>query len=78
MGHMVLDLCLLCDPCLWCWEIRDAKNGRLVESSWANEWVAFESPDAAHAAGTRRLAELEAAGSAPTAGVGGRRLSYCA
>ena len=78
MGRMVVDVRLLCDPCLWCWEIRDAKDGRVVESSWAKEWVAFESADEAYAAGTRRLAELEAAEAAPRAGAGGRRLSYCA
>ena len=33
---------LLADPCLWCWEIRDAQSG-LVESSCANHWAAYQS-----------------------------------
>jgi hypothetical protein len=36
---LVLDLRLLAEPCLWYREIREG----LVESSWADEWVAFAS-----------------------------------
>jgi hypothetical protein len=54
----VLQVSLLAEPCLWCWEIREGIGGRLVEGSWANEWVAFGSQAEAVAAGARRLAEL--------------------
>lgn len=67
MGHtdhgLVLDLRLLAEPCLWYWEIRNGLDGPLVESSWADEWVAFASRGEAAAVGARRLAELRAAGS---------------
>lgn len=65
MGHidrgLVLRVRLLAQPCLWYWEICDGVDGRLVESSWANDWVAFASRQEAVAAGARRLAELETA-----------------
>jgi len=44
---------LLADPCLWCWEIRDAQD-RLVESSWANHWTAYPSREEALAAASSR------------------------
>lgn len=50
---------LLSEPCLWCWEIRDA-DGELVESSWASTWMAYESRETAEEAGLSRLAELSA------------------
>jgi hypothetical protein len=63
MGHiderLVLQVRLLAQPCLWCWEIHATAADRLVESSWASEWVAFASRQDAAAAGARRLAELE-------------------
>ena len=46
---------LLPDPCLWCWEIRDAQGG-LVESSWANHWTAYASRAEALTAGYLWLA----------------------
>lgn len=46
------------EPCLWCWEIYDPREGRLVESSWQTAWVAFATREEAEAAGLRRLAEL--------------------
>ncbi|MBI1734331.1 MAG: hypothetical protein HYR51_04085 [Candidatus Rokubacteria bacterium] len=49
---------LLDEPSLWCWEISEAKSGRIVETSWSSEWMAYDSPDEALAAGQRRLAEL--------------------
>jgi hypothetical protein len=56
-GNLVLEVKLLAVPCLWYWEIRDGVDGLLLESSWANEWVAFPSRAEALAAGRRRLAE---------------------
>lgn len=78
MGHregLVLDVKLLAEPCLWYWEIHDGVGGRLVESSWANEWVAFASRAEAAAAGARRLAELATAGSAAPVSASSRRPS---
>jgi hypothetical protein len=48
---------LLPEPSLWRWDIVDA-DGRLVASSWADEWVAFAAREEAAAAGACRLAEL--------------------
>ena len=64
---LVLRVRLLAQPCLWYWEICDGVDGRLVESSWASDWVAFASRQEAVAAGTRRLAELGTARFAPGA-----------
>jgi hypothetical protein len=49
---------LLGEPSLWCWELRDAADGTLVESSWSAYWTAFETRDEARAEGLRRLADL--------------------
>ena len=51
---------LLAEPCLWVWEIVDS-DGRVIESSWADDWVAFATRAEAVAAGARRLAEPLAA-----------------
>ncbi len=51
---------LLPEPCLWCWEIRDRSRGELVESSWTAEWTAFDSAEEAYSAGRHRLADLAA------------------
>jgi hypothetical protein len=45
---------LMSEPCLWQWEIRDA----VIANSWTHEWMAYESPDDAFAAGQRRLTSL--------------------
>jgi hypothetical protein len=55
---MDLTVRLLAEPCLWCWEIVDSHGDTLVQSSWAMEWMAFESREEALTAGHRRLAEL--------------------
>lgn len=55
---LTVEVRLLPDPCLWCWEIRDAERGDLVESSWAGEWTAYDSADEAYRAGRRRLTRL--------------------
>ena len=49
---------LMSEPCLWQWEIRDPTRNEIVETSWAHEWMAYESPDAALAAGQVRLTTL--------------------
>lgn len=49
---------LLAEPMLWCWELRDASDGTLVESSWSSYWTAFETRAEARADALQRLAEL--------------------
>jgi hypothetical protein len=56
--RLTVEVRLLPDPCLWCWEIRDAERGDLVESSWTGEWTAYDSADEAYSAGRRRLTRL--------------------
>ena len=55
---------LLNEPCLWCWEIRDAADGDLVESSWTAEWIGYDSREEALAEGLVRLAGLASRGPA--------------
>jgi hypothetical protein len=56
----VIRVRLLAEPCLWLWEIVDSDR-RVIESSWAGDWVAFATRAEAVAAGARRLAERTAA-----------------
>jgi len=56
--RLVLEVGLMNDPCLWRWEIRDRARDRLVESSWAGEWMAYNSADEAFRAGRQRLSSL--------------------
>ena len=53
--RLTVEVRLLPDPCLWCWEIRDSDRDEVLESSWANEWTAYSSPEEALRAGRRRL-----------------------
>jgi len=55
---LVVEVALLTEPCVWYWQIRNSVDNWLVESSWANEWIAFASRAEAVAAGAARLAEL--------------------
>lgn len=79
MGHLddglLLQVRLLAEPCLWFWELRDGVDGGLVESSWANEWVAFASRTEAAAAGARRRAELATTGAAARVSASSLRLA---
>ena len=43
-ARLTVQATLLSDPPLWCWEIVDATNGALVESSWQTRWEAYASP----------------------------------
>src|SRR6185436_8306251 len=74
---MDLRVQLLAEPCLWCWEIVDRRRGDMVRSSWASEWMVYDSKEEALAAGRRRLSELllrSAEGALPEQGLaGGRR-----
>lgn len=56
--RLTVEVRLLPDPPLWAWEIRDAAGDAVVESSWAGEWTAYDSPEEAYAAGRRRLTRL--------------------
>lgn len=56
--RLTVSVRFLSEPCLWCWEIQDETNGALVESSWLSAWAAYESREAALAAGQGRLAEI--------------------
>jgi hypothetical protein len=56
--RLKVDVKLLGEPCLWCWEIVDTEQGALVESSWTSQWAAYESSREALSAGSLRLAEL--------------------
>lgn len=56
--RFVLEVRLMNDPCLWRWEIREAMRDRLVESSWAGDWMAYNSADEAYRAGRQRLTSL--------------------
>ncbi len=58
VDRLTVETRLLPDPCLWCWEIRDAAQGAVVESSWAADWAAYESSDEALRAGHQRLDAL--------------------
>jgi hypothetical protein len=55
--HFVVDVKYLPEPCLWCWEIRDARSGAL-ENSWERDWIAYESRQEAFTAGLERAASL--------------------
>lgn len=46
------------DECLWSWELVDGETGTLIESAWQARWLAYESPDEAHAAGADRLRRI--------------------
>lgn len=52
---LTVEVRLLSDPPLWCWEIRDPGRGAVVESSWSSEWKAFGSAEEAYTAGCHRL-----------------------
>jgi hypothetical protein len=77
MGHiddgLVVDVSLLAEPCAWYWQILDGRDGRLMESSWATEWVAFASRAEAAAAGASRLAELRTPASSARVTASSRR-----
>jgi hypothetical protein len=56
--QLSVDVQLMSEPWLWCWEIRDAERDVIIESSWAREWMAYDSPEEAMRAGRRRLTSL--------------------
>ena len=56
-SDLVVDVKLLPEPCLWCWEIRDTHSGS-IETSWERDWTAYESRQQALTAGLERAALL--------------------
>ena len=54
-----LEVRLMAEPCLWCWEIRDTVDGHVVESSWSDAWMAYDSSEDALTAANSRLRELD-------------------
>ena len=77
---LTVEVRLLTEPCLRCWEIRDRASGELMESSWTAGWEAYDSREEARMAGQTRLVlllsrlEQEAApGQVVSAGAGARR-----
>ena len=55
---LTVEVQLMSEPCLWHWEIRDRERGEVVDSSWAREWMAYESREEAERAGRQRLTSL--------------------
>jgi hypothetical protein len=51
---------LMSEPCLWRWEIRDDQDGKVIESSWIRDWMAYDSREEAYGAAGRRLQSLTA------------------
>jgi hypothetical protein len=49
---------LMSEPCLWHWEIRDARRDEVVADSWNGEWMAYDSADEAYRAAQARLNTL--------------------
>lgn len=54
-----LEVRLMAEPCLWCWEIRDTVHGNVVNSSYTDEWMAYDSSEEALTAANSRLRELD-------------------
>ena len=46
---------LLAEPSLWCWEIRDRRSGCAIVSSWEATWTAYASQGEAFEAGIQHL-----------------------
>ena len=57
-GRLTVAVHLMSEPCLWRWEIRDARD-EVIVNSWTHEWMAYESPDDALRAGRTRLTSLD-------------------
>jgi hypothetical protein len=56
--QLAVEVELMTEPCLWRWEIKDRSRGAVVESSWAGQWMAYDSSEEAYRAGTQRLSSL--------------------
>jgi hypothetical protein len=56
-GRLLVRTRLIPGPCLWCWEIVDAIEGEVIESSWTGQWSGYASRSEAMSAGLARLLE---------------------
>ncbi|MGH7313004.1 MAG: hypothetical protein ACREJV_07530 [Candidatus Rokuibacteriota bacterium] len=56
-GRLSVRTRLIPGPCLWCWEIVDALEGEVIESSWTGRWSGYASRQEAMSAGLTRLLE---------------------
>lgn len=56
-GRLLVRTRLLPGPCLWCWEIVDALEGDVIESSSTGDWRGYASRHEAMSAGLARLLE---------------------
>ena len=56
--QLTVEVQLMADPALWCWEIRDQSGGRVLENSWTAEWNAYESSEEAYRAAQARQRSL--------------------
>jgi len=54
-GRLLVRTRLIPGPCLWCWEIVDALEGEVIESSWTGQWSGYASRHEAMSAGLARL-----------------------
>ena len=54
--QLTVEVQLMADPALWCWEIKD--ESRVLENSWTGEWTAYESSEEAYRAAQARLRSL--------------------
>jgi len=48
----------MAEPCLWRWDIRDPKTNEVVASSWADDWIAYETSEDALRAVSVRLGSM--------------------
>lgn len=53
--HLVIEVRLIGEPCLWGWELVDEKGRKVVESSWETEWTGYASSGEAWIGGLARL-----------------------
>ena len=60
--RLTVNVRLLGEPSLWCWDIVDTADGTVVESSWATNWIGYQSSPEALRAGIMRLTALIRAG----------------
>ena len=57
---LCLEIRLMTEPCLWCWEIWDVVTGHRVGSSWNDDWMAYDSSREVLLAAMHRLTEINA------------------
>ena len=70
MAHahdLYVEVRLLAEPSLWCWEIRDRRSRSAIVSSWEATWTAYPSQGEAFEAGIQYLRQhVERCATGPT------------